>query len=696
VTPGLRIGRYEVGERLGKGGFGVVHLARDHGLGRDVAIKFLRPEFLAREQVVQRFLQEARAAATIGHPGIVTVFECGVVDGSGGRADGTAYIVMERLQGVSLADRIDDTGRFSIGAAIAIGRQLAAALGAAHAAGIIHRDLKPDNIFLVPDAAVVGGERAKILDFGIAKLADPGPGGVHTHSQMILGTPRYMSPEQARSAAKVDARSDIYALGCMLYELVSGKPPFSGDTGDILIHHQSTPAPPPHEIVDGVPEALDRLIVKMLEKDADRRPQTMQEVDDALAAVSPALPQAPVVATPRADRPKRPREVPITTLAEPPVAATSPAADAASALDAPTVPGHRAAPVTALAEGTPPIAFLEPSTLAEPTLRHRRSRRLLIASIIAVLFTGTIVIVLMTQREAVPIARTNTPGLAEPVDASMGDTIDAAIDAAVAPPSRAVTVDVQKIVVRCQEAIVKRDWVAANTCGNELEAADPAAHGKDFVTKARMEVAAAISLRDLEARLAKPDLAAAEKLLATIPHDSVYYAAATSAYDAVVANLVRAAIPDLDRLARARSCDAYTSRLRNLERAYGRKVEEDIRKRARRCDPKGRVAASPCDACGAGYACENDTCVKKDAATSCAGIEEVEAAADTLNGQGKYAAALAKLEQVVRCKPGAASKAYLAACRAKNFRKAKYYFRNLPVSLAQICIKEGFDPRQNP
>ncbi len=290
TTVGLRIGRYEIGERLGKGGFGVVHVARDLELGREVAIKFLRPEYMTRVQVVQRFLQEARACAKIGHPGIVTVFEAGIVEGTGQRIDGTAFIVMERLRGESLGDRLRMRGRQPAIAAIGIARQLAAALHVAHGAGIIHRDLKPDNVYLVRDAAVVGGERVKILDFGVAKLSDPDPDeDPNTHSHMMLGTPRYMSPEQARGAAKVDHRTDIYALGCLVYELVCGKTPFGGDVGEVLVSHQTAPITPPRELVTSIPAALDELIVRMLAKDPDARPPTMRAVDDELDLVYGSL-----------------------------------------------------------------------------------------------------------------------------------------------------------------------------------------------------------------------------------------------------------------------------------------------------------------------------------------------------------------------------------------------------------------------
>ena len=259
LETGVRIGRYEIGRKLGQGGFGILYAARDHELGRDIAIKFLRPEHAFKPTVVQRFLQEARAAARITHPGIVTVYDSGEVNGTNTRADGTVFIAMELLAGQTLAQRLRQSGTMPYRMALGFCRQLATALAAAHAAGIVHRDLKPQNIFLVPDPAVLGGERIKILDFGVAKLADEMGSAVATHSMLMLGTPMYMSPEQCRSSAKVDARSDIYSLGCILFEMVCGRTPFDGDTGELIAKHQLVPPPRAHEFNPAVPVVLDQL-----------------------------------------------------------------------------------------------------------------------------------------------------------------------------------------------------------------------------------------------------------------------------------------------------------------------------------------------------------------------------------------------------------------------------------------------------
>ncbi|MFT3693322.1 MAG: serine/threonine-protein kinase [Kofleriaceae bacterium] len=277
MDTGTRVGKYAIGRKLGAGGFGVIHHARDTELDREVAIKFLRPEHAFKPHVVQRFLQEARAAARIQHPGIVTVYECGIVGGTNTRADGTVFIAMELLSGETLSARLKRE-RMPLPIALGLVRQMADALASAHDAQIVHRDLKPSNIYLVPDPAIVGGERVKILDFGIAKLVDGFGSNVQTQSMEMLGTPMYMSPEQCKSSARVDARSDIYTLGCILFEMVCGGPPFTGDSGELIAKHQLVAPPHATEIVPQLPNVLDRLVFAMLAKSPDERPQTMLEV----------------------------------------------------------------------------------------------------------------------------------------------------------------------------------------------------------------------------------------------------------------------------------------------------------------------------------------------------------------------------------------------------------------------------------
>jgi eukaryotic-like serine/threonine-protein kinase len=238
MLPGTQVGAYRVLEQIGQGGMGTVWLAEHTMLGRRAAIKLLHPMYTTRADIVTRFFNEARAATAIADPGIVQIFDFGQ------HTDGTAYIAMEMLEGEPLNKRLERHRRLAIPDALRIMRQVASTLGVAHARGIVHRDLKPENIYLVRDPEVSGGERAKVLDFGIAKLT--GDTQVHTHTSAVMGTPAYMSPEQCRGAGRVDQRSDVYSLGCMLYALCTGAPPFDVEGGGeiIAMHLREQPAPP--------------------------------------------------------------------------------------------------------------------------------------------------------------------------------------------------------------------------------------------------------------------------------------------------------------------------------------------------------------------------------------------------------------------------------------------------------------------
>jgi serine/threonine-protein kinase len=273
---GQTLGSYRIISEIGKGGMGVVYLAEHTLLGRKAAVKLLRSDVAADQ--VERFFNEAKAAATLHHPGLVDVFDFGH------HTDGSAYIVMEFLPGESLAERLERDPRLPVGIACTIARAVASALHVAHELGIVHRDLKPGNIFLVPDPEAPIGIRTKVLDFGIAKLArDREPRSVKTHSGAVIGTPRYMSPEQCKNARNVDGRSDIYSLGCILYEMLLGVAPFDYDSwGELVGAHLHEEPPRPTELDPALPKDVETLLIKMLEKNPNDRFQSMQELAQSL------------------------------------------------------------------------------------------------------------------------------------------------------------------------------------------------------------------------------------------------------------------------------------------------------------------------------------------------------------------------------------------------------------------------------
>jgi serine/threonine-protein kinase len=276
---------------------GTVYLGEHILLGRLAAIKTLLPALSVQHEIVERFFKEARATSAISDPGVVQVFDFGY------HVDGTAYIVMELLEGEALSARIQRLGRLSTDEALRIARQVAGALAAAHERGVVHRDLKPENVFLVRDPEAQGGERAKILDFGVCKV---GVDDVSlTLSGTTLGTPVYMSPEQCRGAGRVDHRSDIYALGCVLFHMLVGHPPFQAEgAGELIVAHLQQEPTLPSSFVPALSAPLDALVVRCLQKDAGDRFQSMAQFQDAIervvaASSAPALEVIELVA-PRA------------------------------------------------------------------------------------------------------------------------------------------------------------------------------------------------------------------------------------------------------------------------------------------------------------------------------------------------------------------------------------------------------------
>ena len=277
LPPGSACGEYIVERKIGEGGMGAVYGARHPVIGKRAAIKVIKRDLSASRDAVDRFVREAQAVNTIGHPNIVDVF------GFGTLPDGRSFFVMEWLEGESLRARM--TRPLAFAQALEVLESIAIALRAAHEAGVVHRDLKPDNVYLAR-AKGAPAPRVKLLDFGLAKLsATTGDARVdHTRTGVVMGTPLYLSPEQAKGV-KIDFATDLYSLGVIAYEMAAGQVPFNADSAvEIMAAHISTTPTPLRERAPWVPPTFERLVMRMLAKDPQSRPSIL-EVEDQLAAM---------------------------------------------------------------------------------------------------------------------------------------------------------------------------------------------------------------------------------------------------------------------------------------------------------------------------------------------------------------------------------------------------------------------------
>ncbi len=264
-------GKYRIVRQLGQGGMGEVYEALHEGIGKPVAVKVLRPQDAPEGELVARFHREAQAAASAGHRGIVDIYDVGTAD------DGSPFLVMELLQGESLADRLDRRGRLDLPEAAYVVCQVLSALSAAHDVGVVHRDLKPENVFLVESGAAL--PEVKLLDFGISRVIVPGTVTRMTRSGAVMGTPAYMSPEQAAGKSDIDHRTDLFSIGVMLQECLTGRLPFDGDNYNALIAAIiSTEPPRPGELRPELPHEIDDLVHRALRKDREARHQSAAEL----------------------------------------------------------------------------------------------------------------------------------------------------------------------------------------------------------------------------------------------------------------------------------------------------------------------------------------------------------------------------------------------------------------------------------
>ena len=276
---GRSIGSYRVEKQLGKGGMGAVYLGFHPGIGSKVAIKFLHPQYAHDEKIVDRFYNEARAVNVIGHDNILKILDLNVTE------DNRHYFVMEYLQGRAVQNLLKHNIAIPLEVTGPILLQVCEALEAAHRKGIVHRDLKPDNVYLI---SMKGKKNfVKVVDFGIARVTDEaGESTGKTQTGMVMGTPAYMSPEQGSGqTSKIDGRSDVYSLGCMMYQMASGRLPFPGSNfGEVLIGHLQQKPPPLRELKPETPAAYEAIVFKCLEKKQEDRFQSMRELEEAIEA----------------------------------------------------------------------------------------------------------------------------------------------------------------------------------------------------------------------------------------------------------------------------------------------------------------------------------------------------------------------------------------------------------------------------
>ena len=288
---GDRVGDWQIVRPIGHGGMAVVYAAVHPVIGKRAALKMIRPELASRDDLVARFVQEAKIVNLVTHPNIVDIFQIGW------HTDGRVYLVMELLGGWSLATRCEE-GPITTREALALLRAICRPLGWAHANGVVHRDLKPDNVFLADQP---GGPRVKLLDWGLSAQMSAAERCVPAEAKLV-GTPRYIAPEQARGD-RVDERADIYALGAMAYELLLGRAPFEGDGLTELVRQHVTEAPPPPRTIwPTIPRELDVLLTAMLAKDPAERP-SLARVHEGLRGIGGRLPgpRAPMLSRITAD-----------------------------------------------------------------------------------------------------------------------------------------------------------------------------------------------------------------------------------------------------------------------------------------------------------------------------------------------------------------------------------------------------------
>jgi hypothetical protein len=695
---------------------GVVYVGRHESLGHRVVVKVLLPELSSEAGMVQRFFNEAQAATAIRSPGIVQVFDFGKT------SSGCAYIVMELLDGQPLSARLKQRRHDPV-ACCRLGRQIANVLQAAHATGITHRDLKPDNLFLVPDPEVVGGERVKVLDFGIAKLAgEARASGVKTSTGMVMGTPHYMAPEQCRSAHVADARSDIYSLGCILFEIMCGRRPFVAiGVGDIVAAQLHDPAPHPQQFAPDIPARLAALITCMLAKRPEARPQTMaavsQALDDILRELDRPAPRAPAPALSPPARAPSPIAAPgqASPFAGHPAPSPAPPAAPPLAPGSPLTPGF--APMAPFGHGPPPALPVprESTTLGGSAgaslVTSRGGGRRIYLALGGVVVTGAAAAValvlhrspdhvisydaIVASRSRIPDPVATDPAIEHPPpDPGVTDTAiapphapppaagraeghrdtapaapAAAVPAAAAPaaavPAAAVPAAAAgQLDTECRSYQAARRWPALEQCADRLQPLDPT-RATELKARAVEEARSAPHVSAVQAALRGKNLKQARTELDQVWAESIDYAGLKRAYDSAESQEIDALATQLDSVKDA-SCTAYNELLATSRAANPPHVIASATRRVRCVRP----------------ACDPGPLVTR-------GGQQFAA--------GHLADSLASYEAAYACQPEPAQlqKAFVVACNLRDQARARSYWKRLTPPLRSaalgVCVRNGID-----
>jgi eukaryotic-like serine/threonine-protein kinase len=702
---GTLLGNYRIFGKIGDGGMGEVYVGRHEALGHRIAVKVLRPEMSRDADMVRRFYNEAQSATAIRNPGIVQIFDFGET------ADGRAYFVMELLEGQSLGARLKER-RLEYAECCRIGRQAAGVLQAAHAAGITHRDLKPDNLFLVPDPEVVGGERVKVLDFGIAKLTgDLHSSGVTTRTGLVMGTPHYMSPEQCRGASAVDARSDVYSLGCILFEVACGRQPFQAEgVGGILGAHQYVDPPQPRSLASDIPGKLGKLISQMLAKSPGARPQTMAAVGQALEEILRTLQGPPKRAATSLPPSKHastslPPSKRAATSLPPPTSAAAPTTLRASAGTTITAAGARTrarwhpfalggvivvGAVVGIAVGVRGAGEAEPAESAETAAAPA------VAAAPTAPAGAAAPADAATAVESTAVASTNRASAdvvaGPPPVAQVAAAASPAPDAGApetTPPTEPDTALIEMdpaaptgpgaaggsnrgersaLELECRRYLSARTWADLDACADRLKAENPAA-AKSLKDRAVLETTAAPRIEAFEAALKAKDLKKARSELDALSARVTSYAQLRQSYQQLEAAAIRDVAARLERV-KGGDCKEY---------------DQIVQKEKALQPPRVVAEATRQVPCMPSTAPQPTSCIPQVFAEQ----------GQAYYAHGRYGAALASYEAAWTCKedPQYAEKAFIMACNIPNITNAKLFWRRMPPMMKQravmICVRNN-------